>query len=174
MAKTREQKKQIVQDYIDKIESSKALFIITPTQITPNEANTLRKQLRESKAVFNVIKNSLFKIALEKTKAQLQDMDFADEKAVVFVQGEASESAKALYNFLKEVKKGEIKGGLLDNSPLTQVEIEELALLPAKDIMIATTVRTIGAPLSSFVNVLNANITNLVNVLQNIREDKKE
>lgn len=174
MAKTRNQKQKLVRDYIEKINASKALFIIAPTQITPNEANTLRKQLKESNASFNVVKNSLFKIALKKTQKELDDISLSEENAAIFIQGEASESAKVLYNFLEDIKKGKIKGGLLDNTPLGTTEIEELAKLPPKDELIATTVRTIGAPLTNFARVLNANILSLVNVLKNIGKEESK
>jgi large subunit ribosomal protein L10 len=173
MAKTKKEKQTIIKKYVDDLNCANALFIITPTSITPNEANSLRKELRNSNANFNVVKNSLFKIALEKAKLQLQAIDLAGENAVIFVEGDASESAKTLYNFIEDHKKGKIKGGILDNTLLSKDDIEELAKLPSKEVMIATTIRTIGAPLTNFVGVLNANISNMVNVLKNISESKE-
>jgi len=170
VSKTKKQKKEIVNYYVDKLNNSNTLFVITPTQITPNEANELRKKLKEAEATFNFIKNTLFKIALEKTKIQLKDVEFNSETAVIFCKNDASESAKIVYNFLKDIKKGEIKGGRLEDKTITVDMIEQLAQLPSKDILIATTVRTIAAPLSNFVNALNGNILNFVNVLKNISE----
>jgi len=173
MAKTKEEKQNIVDNYIEKINSASALLIITPKQITPNEANTLRRTLQESDASFNVIKNSLFKIAIEKTKKPLQDIEFVGENAVVFIKGDISEITKKISNFLEEIKKGDIKGGVLDNVPLGKEEIEELAKLPPKEVMLAITVATIGAPLYGFVNVLNATMTNFVTLLKNLNSEKQ-
>lgn len=170
MSKTKKQKKEIINYYVDKLNNSTTLFVITPTKITPNEANKLRKDLIDAKATFNFVKNTLFKIALEKTKIQLKDIEFETETAVIFCQDDASESAKIVYNFLKDIKKGEIKGGRLEDKTITVDMIEQLAQLPSKEILITTTVRTIAAPLSNFVNALNGNILNFVNVLKNITE----
>lgn len=174
MAKTKNQKQETVENYLEKLNAATALFIITPTKITPNEANALRRKLSENDASFNVVKNSLFKIALKKVKKELKGTELSGENAVVFAQGQESESAKTLYEFLEEAKKGEIRGGFLNDEYLTKEEVEELAKLPSREILIATTVQTLAAPLSSFVRVLNANISSLVNVLKNISENKSD
>jgi large subunit ribosomal protein L10 len=168
MAKTKKEKQELVTKYTDKLSAAKAVYIIRPTQITPNEANALRKQLKANDASMSVVKNSLFKLALEKADKKIDSIEFEGENAAVFCNGEVSESAKILDTFMKDQQKGEFRGGLLDTTQLSKIDIEQLAELPSKDIMIATTVRMIAAPLSSFMNVLNGNILNLVNVLKNI------
>lgn len=168
MAKTKTQKNQIIQDYIDRLEATKALFIITPTKITPNEANMLRKKLKEINSTFSTIKNTLFKIALDKADIKIENIE--KEKAVVFCNSDASQGAKILYDFIKDIDKGKINAGLLNRQLLDSTQIEKLAKLPSREIMVSTTVRTIASPLSSFMNVLNANIKNLIYVLNNISE----
>lgn len=170
MAKTKDEKKQIVEQYEEKLKNANAFYVITPTKITPNEATELRKKLHEHKGSFNVVKNSLFKQALKNAKKELTDISFEGENAVIFVQGESTEGAKALYDFMEEVEKGEIKGGMLATDELSKNEIVALAKLPTKEVLLGQTVGTIAAPLSGFVNVLNANLTNFVNVLKNISE----
>ena len=170
MAKTKKEKKEIVETYVGKLNNSKAFYVITPTEITPNEAIALRKKLHESNSSFNLVKNSLFKLALESAKKELKSTAFDGENAIVFVEGEPTEGAKAIYEFIKDIKKGAIKGGMLDGQELIKTDIEELAKLPSKDVLIGQVVGTIAAPLSGFVNVLNANITGFVNVLKNISE----
>jgi large subunit ribosomal protein L10 len=173
MAKTKQQKQDLVDKYATKISDSNALIVITPTKITPNEATQLRKKLHKTGATFSVVKNTLFKVALEKANKELKDIDFNEENAIVFCSKDVSEVAKIVNDTLEEIKKGEIKGGLLEDTPLNKEEVDQLAKLPSKDIMIATTVRVIAAPLSNFVHVLNGNILNLVNVIKNIAENKE-
>lgn len=174
MAKTRKQKDQSIDEYVDLINNAHALFFIRPTAITPNEATELRKKLKGTGATFSVIKNTLFKIALEKTTLPMKDLEMTGENAIIYCTEEVTEPAKVIYEFIEDHKKGEIRGGVLQDSELSGQDVESLAKLPSKDIMIAQTVRAIGAPLSGFVNVLNANISNLVNVLKNISENKTE
>lgn len=170
MAKTKKEKDELIAAYEERIENSKAVVVISPTAITPNEATTLRKKLSELDSSFSVVKNSLFKLAVENKDSELKNIDYSGENAIVFIKEQTSEGTKAVYEFLKSIKKGEIKGGVLDQQALSKEEVESLAELPSRDVMIATTVRTISAPLNGFVNVLNANIVNFVNVLKNISE----
>jgi large subunit ribosomal protein L10 len=170
MAKTKKDKEKLIEQYIKRLKEAKAIFVITPTGITPNEANQLRSKLLNNDSTLSTVKNSLFKIALDKTKTDLEDIDLSGENAVIFCQGEISESAKFVYNFLDEIKKGKIKGGFLDSSFLSEKEIETLAKLPPKEILLVQTVNAFQAPISSFVRLLNANTLNLINVLNNISE----
>ena len=173
MAKTKKEKQSIIEAYVKNLNESRALFVITPTEITPNEINNLRKKLKDVDSSITFIKNTLLEKALEKSGKKLDDISFDNQKAVLFSKENASESAKILSDFLEEIKKGEIEGGLLDETSLSLEDIEELANLPPKEQMIAISISAIASPLSSFVNVLNANITNFMNVLNNISEDKE-
>lgn len=173
MAKTRQEKDNIVKTYEDRIKDSNALIVITPTSITPNEANELRKKLRETNSSFSVIKNTLFKVALDNKKKKFQNFDLNTENAIIFCKEDITQTAKILTEFLESVKKGEIRGGLLDGEELAVNQIKELAKLPSRDILIATTVTTIASPIKGFLNVLNGNLVNLVNVLKNLAESKE-
>ncbi|MBU0976339.1 MAG: 50S ribosomal protein L10 [Patescibacteria group bacterium] len=170
MAKNKQDKQKLVDTYVKNLTEANAAFVITPTQITPNEANELRKKLND--ASLNFVKNTLFKIAVKNANRNFDDIDFKDQKAILFCRGDASETAKTLYEYLREIKKGEIAGGLLDDTPLSQADVEELATLPSKDVMLATAVGAIAAPITSFVRVMNGTITNFVNILKNISENK--
>jgi large subunit ribosomal protein L10 len=172
MAKSKNLKKDIVESYEAKIGEAKALFVVTPTKITPNEANDLRKKLKAVDATFTTIKNTLFQRALKNAKREMTT-EFTGENALIFCQGEATEGAKIAYEFLKELEKGEIKGGILNGDDLSAQDIENLAKLPTKEVLLAQTVGTIAAPIRGFVTVLNGNISGLVNVLKNISDNKE-
>lgn len=170
MAKTKQEKEKLIEQYIERLKEAKATFVIAPTGITPNEANQLRSKLLNNNSTLNTVKNSLFKIALDKTKKDIEDIDLSGENAVIFCEGEISGSAKFVYDFLDEIRKGKIKGGFLDGSFLSKEEIEALAKLPPREVLLIQTINTFQAPISGFIRVLNANILNLINVLNNISE----
>src|SRR4030042_5671166 len=154
MAKSKKEKKNILERYIEKLDKAQALILISPSQITPNEATQLRKQLKIVDSTFNVVKNTLFNNALKKVKTNIKGFDFSGENAVIFVSDKINESAKVVYDYLGDLKKGGIKGGFLDGTSLSINDVEQLAKLPSKEIMIATTVRTIAAPLTGFITAL--------------------
>lgn len=174
MAKSKERKREVVEEYQARLNEASAFFVIKPTAITPNEATVLRKKLKAARATFSVVKNTLFDVALDKANKKDVNLDISGENAIIFCEDDVSEPAKAVYEFLKEIEKGEIRGGFLNDSPLSGQDVEDLAKLPSKEVLLAYTVSAIGAPISGFVNVMNANLVNLVNVFKNISENKSE
>jgi large subunit ribosomal protein L10 len=74
--------------------------------------------------------------------------------------------------FIKQYKKLELKVGILEGQVVGPDQLKALADLPPRDALIAQVLGTMQAPITSLVYVLNANITGLVRVLDQIREQK--
>lgn len=173
MAKTKDQKKQGVIEYRDRIKSSKAVYFIEPKGITPNEATQLKKTLFDMNSQFNVIKNSLFKLALKDEGMETDAALLDGPNAAVFASEEKlSEAAKVISKFIKDSEKAVIKGGLLDGRFISKEEVEALASLPSRDQLIAQVVGTMNAPISGFVNVLAGNVRSILYVLNAVKEQK--
>lgn len=172
MPKSKEQKNKLIDKYAKHIEKAKALYIIDPGAITANESTELRKSLTPNKGVFKIIKNTLFQIALKKANKEIEDYNFSSKNAVIFSEENVSENAKIVYEFLKDNKKGEIRIGILHDDTLTAKEVERLAKLPSREVVLTQTVSTLAAPIKSFVTALEGNIKNFVYVLNNLKESK--
>ena len=81
MAKTKQEKKNLIESYTENLNGSKAFFIITPTEITPNEVNELRKKLHRENSTFVFVKNTLFKKALQNIeKKDIDNLDLRNQK----------------------------------------------------------------------------------------------
>ncbi len=174
MAKTKKQKQNIIDDYTNRLNKANAVFIISSTKIDPNETNTLRKILRKNNTSIKFLKNTLFKIALDKTKTDLDNINLEEENAAVFCQDDPCQTAKILASFTEKSDKGSFKCGNLNKKFITRENIIEISKLPSKDVLISITVRTIAAPITNFVQALNGNLLNFVNVLKNISEQKEK
>lgn len=173
MARTKEQKKQDVAGYREKISSSKAVYLIEPKGITPNEATELKKTLFDMDSQFNVIKNSLFKLALKDEGLSIDEDLFDGPNAAVFASEQSlSEAAKLISKFIKDSEKAVIKGGFLDGRFISKEEVEALASLPSRDQLIAQVVGTMNTPISGFVNVLAGNLRSILYVLNAVKEQK--
>jgi len=71
MAKTRKFKEELVKIYREKISNSKSVFIIKPSGITANESVQIKKDLINVGSSYNVVKNSIFSIALEQEGSRI-------------------------------------------------------------------------------------------------------
>ncbi len=174
MAKTKEQKKELVQKYKDQITSAKAVYIVESEGISSNEANELKKQLYDLNSTYAIIKNRLFSIAMKESGVDAADYYEKGQHAAIFADEDAiSEAAKIIFEFLEEKKELGIKGGLLDNEHLTKDQVESLAKLPGREALLGQLVGTLNAPIAGFVRALNGNISGLAIALNAIKEQKE-
>ncbi len=173
MAKTKEQKKQTVDEYKTKIESSKALYFIEPAGITPNEATQLKKQLNDLNSQFNVVSNSLLKIALKEENLDASEELLTGKNAIIFSSDSISETASLIKKFIDTTEKAQVKGGILDGKLLSKEDVLALAILPSREQLLAQVVGTMNAPISGFVNVLAGNIRSIINAINAIKKQKE-
>jgi len=172
MAKTKQQKEQVFKGLKNKIADSNSLVISTFSNLTVNEDQNLRGQLRQENVSYEVAKKTLLKKAFSDNKVQgLIESELLGNISVATSQDEVA-GAKILSKFAKGRENFKIIGGILNQVWVDANKIAELAKLPSKLELIAKTVGTIKAPLTGFVNVLSGNTRGLVNVLNAIKNSK--
>jgi len=174
MAKTKAQKKELVDEYKQKLAQSKTIYVVQPKALTPNEATQLKKELSSLDSTFNVVKNSLFKVALK--EAGLPELAVFDtgEHGVLFSGAQVSEVAKVLAKFAKETEKLEISDGLLNGEKISAEQVKDLAELPAKDVLITQVLYIMNGPLRNLLSVMNGNMRDFINVLNNLKDQKQQ
>lgn len=131
------------------------------------ELTNLRRKLGDAKIDFEVVKNTLARIALE--KAGNTEASKLFEGPVVLVTGfdDVVEPARILQGHITEAKLNmAIKGGFMKSKLLSSDEVVALSKLPSKDILIARVVGGIQAPLYGLVSCLSSPMQGLLTVLQ--------
>jgi len=173
MAKTKQQKDEMVAEIVDAIGKSKAVVFANFQGLSIKDTDELRKKAREANIGVAVTKKTLLKIACEQagiTDAAPRELDggvatlfgFADEVA----------PAKLVHTFAKTHEPAKILGGILEGHFINAARAQALALLPGKQELLAKMVGSLNAPVSGFVNVLAGNLRGLVRVLDGIRASK--
>jgi large subunit ribosomal protein L10 len=180
MSKSREQKKELLDDYREKINEAKALYFITAKSIPASEIIDVKKELYDLNSSYNVIKNTIFQLALEKEGIDKPDNIDSGQHGVVFAHEDSlSEAAKIIYEFIKKKNKEkelglEIKAGILDKEPIAASQVNELAQLPSREQLLGQVVGTLNAPISGFVNALADNIKKFGYALNAVKTQKSE
>jgi large subunit ribosomal protein L10 len=173
MPKTRKEKETIVKNLAEKLGKTKSVVLTNYQGLTVNQIQELKKEMEKTKAEYAVVKNTLFLLALDKSKLSgVKIENLTGPLALGFGFEDEVSAAKNIYNFARKNKLPKILSGILENRLLTKEETVALAQLPTKDELIAKTVYTISAPLSSFIQVLSANLRNFVYVLNAIKDDR--
>jgi large subunit ribosomal protein L10 len=100
--------------------------------------------------------------------AELPDISEHLLGQTAFVTGESDVcgAAKTIKSFVKEFKKPEVKTGILDGDILDAAQIEALADLPSREVLLATLLGTINAPASQLVRTLNEPAASLARVIK--------
>jgi len=137
-------------------------------------ATNLRRKLREGDARLTVVKNSTALRAIEDLPlAELRDV-FVGQTAIAYTDGDVVALAKTLREFAKEFETPNFKAGIVDGSPISAEEFDQLAQLPPRDELIAKALYLMNYPLTGFVTALNAIVQGFVVALDQIREKKAE
>jgi large subunit ribosomal protein L10 len=172
----------IKKDKVEKVASIKALFesntslIFTDhSKMNVEQAVMIRDKLAEMDATLLILKNTLALIAAKET---FQDLKLGDllsgPTSVIATSGDISAISKELQKFIKQFDVLKIKGGILEGNYLALNEVEEIASLPSKEVLIGKTVSVIGSPIFKLVSVLNALIVHAVLLLNAIADQKEK
>lgn len=167
-----EAKKQVVQDIEQKLQDAMLVVFTDYRGINVKEMTELRNKLRAPGVEYKVLKNTLTEFALDNTGHSDVIPHIAGPNAVLFSNENPVEPVKVIYDFIKQYKKLDVKVAILQGQMLSAERVKSLADLPPRDALIAQVLGTMQAPISSFVRVLNANISGLARVLDQIREQK--
>lgn len=172
MPLSKQEKKELIDSYVENIEKSNMLFVLRPQGLNPVEASEFKKTLFDTEGSFNVVKNTLFKIALKNTNVGMELEE--GENAVVFSEGDLSEVAKIVEEFIKGSKQVEFRQGLIEGKVISKEEFEELANLPSREVLLAQVLSGMEGPITGFVRVLAGNISGFINVVNAIQEQKQQ
>lgn len=165
MPKTKEQKEQLLAGLNDKLQSAKSAVLVDYKGLKVNETEELRQILREKQIEFNVVKNTLVKIALKKQGIEFDASIFDKPVAIAFTLTDEVAPAKEINLFAKKHEALEILAGILEHKMIDASAVRQLASLPSREELLAKMVGSIASPLSGMVNVLAGNIRGLVNVI---------
>ena len=168
----REQKAQVIEEVAGAIQESEAVFAVDYRGISVPQAAELRTQLRAADATFTVVKNTLGERAADQAGAEGLKELLTGPTAMTFVRGDAAAAAKALRDFRRGTGGTllEFKGGWMNGAPLTPDDVDAIAQLPSRDVLIGRLVGLIASPLSGLATALNNLPAGLARQLQAIAD----
>lgn len=165
MAISKERKDELVAQYIDLLNNSRAIFIAEYTGLSVKDINQLRADVRKAEGAFHVTKNTLLRHALKEADRPVPDELLLGQVATGFALNEAPTLAKALTEFAKSQENLVIKGGILGNDILTADQVRSLADLPSRDELRAQIIGMINAPARNIASVIAGGVRQVVNVI---------
>lgn len=157
---------EAVAEIKERFENASGAVVTAYTGLSVAQLQELRRSLAGN-AQYRVAKNTLTKIAANQAGVSQLDDFFVGSTAVAFVTGDPVETAKSLREFAKTNPALVIKGGVLDGHPMTADEVNRLADVESREVLLsklaggmkasmAKAAATFEAPLTKFVRTADA------------------
>jgi large subunit ribosomal protein L10 len=165
LAISKEKKKQMVTDYVERMSNSQALILADYRGLTVGQLGDLRNRLRQNNGQFQVVKNSLFEIALQQAGLPIPTEQLQGTVGVGYCLEEVPPVAKTLTDFAKETNIMAIRGAILGTDLVGPDGVQRLADLPPREVILAQVLGAVQGPMSGLASVLVAPLRELVQVL---------
>lgn len=138
MGRSLESKQKLRGELETHLAETQMVMVIEYANLTVAEITKLRRQLRPSGTVCKVTKNTLMKKAIA-NNPQWQSMEtfLKGANVCLLVKQDIAAALKAYAAFQKEAKKTELRGGVLEGRALNPKELQAIADLPSKEVLIA-------------------------------------
>ena len=153
MAKV-ELKKPVVEEISEKIKDAQAVVLVDHRGLTVAQDTELRKKLREEGVTYKVYKNTMMNFAFKGTDfEQLGDL-LNGPSAMAVSATDPAAPARVLYQFAKQAKALEIKGGVIEGKFYDAAAMTEIAEIPSKDVLLSKLLGSMQSPITNFARVI--------------------
>lgn len=157
----------------EQFRSSGAVLLTEYRGLSVAQLKTLRRSLAGN-ARYAVAKNTLAAIAAREAGFEAFAEELHGPTAIAFVEGEAVDAAKALRDFAKDNKQLVIKGGIMDGKLLSAADVDKLASLESREVLLAKTAGAVKASLSKAAYLFAAPASKAVRTVDALREKQEQ
>jgi large subunit ribosomal protein L10 len=172
--KSREQKQNDLDALTAELANSKSAMIVSFNKLTVNKDQEFRNQLREVGAKYQVVKNTIARLAVKGTPYEDASEHFKGVTGIVWTENDAVVLSKTVSKFIKDnADFFTFKAGVVDGKVIDLKQVEAIASLPSKEELISKLLYVINAQAQRIVTVINAVPRDLAVVIKQIGEKKE-
>jgi large subunit ribosomal protein L10 len=168
----RKEKERVVEELRESLQGTTITILSDYRGLSVAEMTSLRNQLRQASVNYRVVKNTLIRLALKETDLEPLIDQIDGPTAVAFSRDDPISPAKVLGDFSKNQPKLEIKGGMVEGKIVDSEGVKQLAQIPSREELLGKLVSLLHVGPTRLVTVLSANLQNLLQVLNAIRQQK--
>jgi len=166
-------KVETVEELARKLGNAKGVVLADFTGLNVENITQLRRNCRASETEFVVVKNTLARLAVKEAGLDGLEAYLQGPTGWAITRADSVTPAKVLSDFAKEHKLPKIKGGYIDGNALSPDQVERIAELPTKPVLIAQILGLIQSPVQGLAGGLHAVMTGLAIAVEEIRKQKE-
>jgi large subunit ribosomal protein L10 len=162
MENPRPEKVAVVDEVRERFASSSAALLTEYRGLDVTALAELRRALRDAGSEYKIYKNTLVRFAVRDAGLDIEEL-LTGPTAIAFVpegaegaQGDPVMVAKALRDFARGNPALVVKGGVMNDQPLSAEEARALADVEPRDVLLARLAGAFAAPMQQFAGLLEA------------------
>lgn len=165
---TKARKQEIVAELEALFNKSQVAIVADLSGLTVAEISAFRRKLDKDKAQCRIAKNTLIKIA--SSKGQFASIAEVSKGPTALILGyeDPAAPAKTTVAYLKQVKKGSVRGGVLENKLLSADDVKALADLPSKEQILASIAGALDSGARNIAGLLEAVIRDIAVMVEEV------
>ena len=156
LSNNRQLKEAKVAEIKEKLEKAQGVVLSQYQGLSVEDDTLLRKTLREAGVEYKVYKNTLVTLAARELGIEGIVAHLQGPISIAFGYEEPTVAARVLNEFAKTHKKLELKAAIIQGQVFDGAQVNELASIPPRDVLIAKLLGSFKAPLSNLAYVLNS------------------
>ena len=173
--KSKEQKQKDLNALTEQLNKSKSAMVVGFNKVSVNKDQEFRHQLREAGASYQVVKNTIARLAVKGTPYEGATEHFKGVTAIAWTESDPVILSKAVSKFVKDnAELYTFKAGIVDGRVVDLKQVQEIASLPSKEELISKLLFVINAQAQRIVTVINAVPRNLAVVIKQIGDKAPE
>lgn len=166
-------KQALVDEIKEKIQGAQSIVLVNYRGLSVEEVTELRSKYREANVDYKVYKNTMMRRAFQDLGIDGLDEILKGPSAIAFGMEDPASAAKISAEFAEDHEALEVKAGFVDGKVLSVEEVDALAKLPSKEVLIAQVLGGLNAPIQGLANVMNGTLSGFARVLAQIAEKKE-
>lgn len=172
MPKKRSEKDSLLQSYKEILENNGGFIAVSVDKVNNLTVTKLKKELSNVGSKVVVVKNTIFKIALQDANTPVETQNFDGQTAIVTYSDDPSAAAKAIKNARGEEKILAPRFAYVEKGFYNGEQATALETLPSRNELLAKMLGSLNAHLTGFMNAVTGNARSFVRALSAVQEKK--
>ena len=171
---TKERKQEVVSELQEFFKDGKVVIVADLSGLTVSDMTTFRASLRDDNARLRIAKNTLVKRAVN--ESEFKELGELAKGPSAFVVGydDPAQPAKTVVESLKKLKKGSVRGAVLEGKLLDENDVKGLATLPSKEELLASIMGGLDSGARGIAGILESMIRDIAILAEEVAKKNEQ